>query len=81
MRRTLSLCRPLISIRNFLYRPLSRLWYVFAPALNPPKGSLLSRCFDNAETHQEKVELVAVSKQIIREARKQIAEYRAAFAL
>jgi hypothetical protein len=37
--------------------------------------------FDKAETHGEKVELVAISKEIVREARKQIAEYRAAFAL
>jgi len=34
--------------------------------------------FERAETHEEKVELVAISKQIVREARRQIAEYRAA---
>jgi hypothetical protein len=33
--------------------------------------------FDKAETHDEKVELVAISKQIIKEARERIAQYRA----
>jgi uncharacterized pyridoxal phosphate-containing UPF0001 family protein len=32
--------------------------------------------FERAETHEEKVTLVAISKQIAREARRQIAEYR-----
>jgi hypothetical protein len=34
--------------------------------------------FQKAETHQEKLELVALSKKIVREARWQIAEYRTA---
>jgi hypothetical protein len=42
---------------------------------------LIRRRFEEAETHEEKVALVAVSKEIIREARKHIAECRAAFAL
>ena len=37
--------------------------------------------FEKAETHQEKVELVTISKKIVRQARKQIVEYRAAFVL
>jgi hypothetical protein len=35
--------------------------------------------FEKAETHEEKLELVAISKEIIWEARWQIADYRAAF--
>jgi hypothetical protein len=33
--------------------------------------------FEKAETHEEQLELVAVTKEIVREARRQIAEYRA----
>ncbi len=35
--------------------------------------------FKRAETHEEKLELVAISKEIVKEARRQIAEYRATF--
>jgi hypothetical protein len=56
------------------------------PGLSPEFESLrfdfqmIRERFDKAETHQEKLELLAISKQIIREARKQIAEYRASLA-
>jgi hypothetical protein len=51
--------------------------------LNPEFESLLfdfqtiHERFETAETHQEKAELVAIAKEIVREARWQIAEYRA----
>jgi hypothetical protein len=35
--------------------------------------------FENAKTHDEQLELVAIAREIITEARWQIAEYRAAF--
>ncbi len=35
--------------------------------------------FENAKTHDEQLELVAIAKEIIAEARWQIADYRAAF--
>ena len=41
---------------------------------------VIRKRFEAAETHDEKVALVAVSKEIIREARSQIAQYRANFA-
>jgi hypothetical protein len=53
------------------------------PGLNPEFESLLfdfqtiHERFETAETHQEKAELVAIAKEIVREARWQIAEYRA----
>jgi hypothetical protein len=56
------------------------------PGLSPEFESLrfdfqmIRERFDKAETHQEKLELLAISKQIILEARKQIAEYRARLA-
>ena len=41
----------------------------------------LSVCerFEKAETHQEKLELLAIAKEIVTEALWQIADYRAAF--
>jgi len=35
--------------------------------------------FENAKTHDEQLELVAIAQEIITEARWQIADYRAAF--
>jgi len=35
--------------------------------------------FENAKTHDEQLELVAIAREIITEARWQIADYRAAF--
>jgi hypothetical protein len=55
------------------------------PGLNPEFESLrfafdtIRERFEKAETHEEKLELVAISKEIVKEARCQIADYRTTF--
>ncbi len=49
------------------------------PEFESLRFDFLSICerFESAETHQEKVELVALAKEIAREARKKLTEHRA----
>jgi hypothetical protein len=53
------------------------------PGSNPEFESLrfdfqmICERFKSAETHEEKLELVSISKEIVKESRRQIAEYRA----
>jgi hypothetical protein len=53
------------------------------PEFESLRFDFLSICerFESAEAHEKKLELIAISKEIIREARRQIAEYRDALQL